>query len=238
MLYSITFFSEYYVWHFKKKKKRKLSGWGDTSQLFRNIETAKTPDWSMPEMLPNQARALCLLSGQSNPRKQESSAWIIAGPGTQQQGTTSYLRAHQNSSNWPVLTCLPRPALSFHQKPHKSHGRSLHPLLSSPPDHLTAFPRALHVTPFPLLQNLSLSSVSACGHTWLPILAQRILNRPIFIIGLPRCGKELSCECRRHKRCGFGPWVGKIPWRKAWQPLPVVLPGESHGQGRLAGYSS
>ena len=34
------------------------------------------------------------------------------------------------------------------------------------------------------------------------------------------------------------PWVGKIPWRKAWQPTPVFLPGESHGQGSLAGYSS
>ena len=38
-------------------------------------------------------------------------------------------------------------------------------------------------------------------------------------------------------RCGFDPWVGKIPWRKAWQPTPVFLPGESHGQRNLAGYS-
>ena len=29
---------------------------------------------------------------------------------------------------------------------------------------------------------------------------------------------------------GFDPWVGKIPWRMAWQPTPVFLPGESHGQ--------
>ena len=32
-------------------------------------------------------------------------------------------------------------------------------------------------------------------------------------------------------------WVGKIPWRRAWQPTPVFLPGESHGQWSLAGYS-
>ena len=32
-------------------------------------------------------------------------------------------------------------------------------------------------------------------------------------------------------------WVGKIPWRRAWQPTPVFLPGESHGQGSLVGYS-
>ena len=33
------------------------------------------------------------------------------------------------------------------------------------------------------------------------------------------------------------PWVGKIPWRRKWQPTPVILPGEFHGQGSLAGYS-
>ena len=34
------------------------------------------------------------------------------------------------------------------------------------------------------------------------------------------------------------PWVGKIPWRRTWQPTPVFLPGESHEQRSLAGYSS
>ena len=38
-------------------------------------------------------------------------------------------------------------------------------------------------------------------------------------------------------RGGFNPWDGKIPWRRAWQPTPVLLPGESHGQRSLAGYS-
>ena len=35
---------------------------------------------------------------------------------------------------------------------------------------------------------------------------------------------------------GDDPWVGKIPWRRAWQPIPVFLPGESHAQRSLAGY--
>ena len=35
---------------------------------------------------------------------------------------------------------------------------------------------------------------------------------------------------------GFYSWVGKIPWRRAWQPTPVFLPGEFHGQRDLAGY--
>ena len=42
---------------------------------------------------------------------------------------------------------------------------------------------------------------------------------------------------RRHKRCGFDSWVGKIPWRRKWLPPPVFLPGESHGQRSLANYS-
>ena len=50
-------------------------------------------------------------------------------------------------------------------------------------------------------------------------------------------GKEPSCQCRRHRKCRFNPWVRNIPWRRAWQPTPVFLSGESHGQRSLAGYS-
>ena len=50
-------------------------------------------------------------------------------------------------------------------------------------------------------------------------------------------GKELVCQCRRRKRHRFDPCVGEIPWRRAWQPTPVFLPGESHGQRSLVGYS-
>ena len=50
-------------------------------------------------------------------------------------------------------------------------------------------------------------------------------------------GKEPDCRCRRHKRCGFDPWAGKMPWRRAWQPIPIFLPGESHRQRSLVGYS-
>ena len=48
---------------------------------------------------------------------------------------------------------------------------------------------------------------------------------------------EPACPCRRRRRRGFDPWVGKIPWRRAWQPTPVFLPGESHGQSSLGGHS-
>ena len=48
--------------------------------------------------------------------------------------------------------------------------------------------------------------------------------------------REPVCQCRRCKRDKFSPWVGKIPWRRKWQPSPVFLPGESHGQRSLLGF--
>ena len=36
---------------------------------------------------------------------------------------------------------------------------------------------------------------------------------------------------------GLNPWVGKTPWRRAWQPTPIFLPGESHRKRSLVGYS-
>ena len=38
-------------------------------------------------------------------------------------------------------------------------------------------------------------------------------------------GKEPTCQCRDYKKHGFDPWVRKIPWKRAWQPTPVFLPG-------------
>ena len=37
-------------------------------------------------------------------------------------------------------------------------------------------------------------------------------------------GKESACNTGSCRRCRFDPWVRKIPWRRAWQPLPVFLP--------------
>ena len=77
------------------------------------------------------------------------------------------------------------------------------------------------------------------GH-WLcasavPITQQELFNLHInFPDGAS--DKELTCQCRKHKRSRFNPWVGKIPWGRKWQPTPVFLPGELHGQRSLAGY--
>ena len=46
--------------------------------------------------------------------------------------------------------------------------------------------------------------------------------------------KKICLQCWR---CGFNPWVGKILWRREWQSFPVFLPGKSHRERSLAGYS-
>ena len=55
---------------------------------------------------------------------------------------------------------------------------------------------------------------------WASLVAQTVKNLPAM------------------QEPGFNPWVEKIPWRRAWQPTPVFLPGESHRQRSLVGYSS
>ena len=70
-------------------------------------------------------------------------------------------------------------------------------------------------------------------HIWGRFKPTSVFNR------LPRghSGKEFTCQCRRHEQRGFNSWVGKIPWSRKWQPVPVFLPGEIHGQRSLLSYS-
>ena len=62
------------------------------------------------------------------------------------------------------------------------------------------------------------------------------VSSAMLALGLPWWlrGKSVCLQCRRP---GFDPWVGKIPWRRKWQPTPVSLPGESHGERSLVAYS-
>ena len=72
----------------------------------------------------------------------------------------------------------------------------------------------------------------------LPQLSERMLYKRnfFFFFNVPRwlSGKESTCLCKRR---GFGSWVSKILWRRKWQSTPIFLPGKSHGQRRLVGYS-
>ena len=61
--------------------------------------------------------------------------------------------------------------------------------------------------------------------------------------GLPRWHlpsgmvKNLPANAGDTRDAVFRPWVGNIPWRKEWELIPLFLPGKSHGQRSLAGYS-
>ena len=57
-----------------------------------------------------------------------------------------------------------------------------------------------------------------------------------FLVGAS--GREPICQCRRHKRLRFNPWVRKIPWGIAWQPTPVFLLGESSWTKETGGLQS
>ena len=65
-----------------------------------------------------------------------------------------------------------------------------------------------------------------------------------FVLGYSQLGfpwwlssKESAYDAEDAECPRFDPWIGKIPWRRAWQSTPVLLPGESHRQRSLAGYS-
>ena len=59
----------------------------------------------------------------------------------------------------------------------------------------------------------------------------------IFYIPLDFLVAQMVKRLPKTWETGFDPWVGKIPWRRKWQPTPVFLPGKSHGWRSLVGYS-
>ena len=71
-----------------------------------------------------------------------------------------------------------------------------------------------------------------------PKLTRKVCFRDCRVIQptpkLRGCKQSVCLQCGRP---GFDPWVGKIPWRRKWQPTPVLLPGKSHGQRSLVGCS-
>ena len=89
------------------------------------------------------------------------------------------------------------------------------------------------------LRTLALKKLRWDPNTWHP--DKRCLLAPNLEIGASKvvtlAVKTPACQSRRRKRWGFSPWVRKIPWRRNWQPTPVFLPGESHGQRSLVAFS-
>ena len=72
---------------------------------------------------------------------------------------------------------------------------------------------------------------------WLNKLLYGCLIEYIQLLPRWRSGKEAACQRRRRRWHRFDPWVREIPWRRKWHPTPVFLPGQSHVQRSLLGYS-
>ena len=77
-------------------------------------------------------------------------------------------------------------------------------------------------------------SLCVWRHPYLSLSICMCFFGSVYMWGFPVARWRTCLQCRRLR---FDPWVKKIPWRRSWQPTPVFLPGESHGQKSLAGYS-
>ena len=99
---------------------------------------------------------------------------------------------------------------------------------------------ALNITYKPVHTSVYTSVYTSSANFSLGFRCISLTTYLTFPLGLPGASqavlvvKEPACQCRRHKRLSFNPWVRKIPYRGAWQPTPVFLPGESHEQRSLA----
>ena len=80
-----------------------------------------------------------------------------------------------------------------------------------------------------------LACCSPCGHKELDMTEQLNWTGLNHVDGASQMAqwKEFGCSAGD---C-FSPWVGKIPWRRAWQPIPIFFPGKCHEQRSLAGYN-
>ena len=67
-----------------------------------------------------------------------------------------------------------------------------------------------------------------------PLILFSKSTNPIHGASLVTKWQGICCQCKRYK---FNPWVRMTPWRRKWQPIPVFLPGQPHGQRSLVGYS-
>ena len=115
---------------------------------------------------------------------------------------------------------------------HTSHSAALHVLILFPFQWLSHHFTHNHILPhflsFFLFFSPSLSFTLASLTSYY-ILSMRIIGLPWWL-----SGEEFTCKCRRGR---FNPWVRKIPWRRKWKPTPVFLPGKSHEERNLVGYS-
>ena len=148
-------------------------------------------------------------------------------------GITPFLTFYADS--WPSFCCV---AIAFLPRSAKTHSSlqilNRYLLNKWANEYMHAYSQHTSIQWY--LWIARLTSVYKVNRPWNLNLVKRIYFRPTGPIGLPwwLSGKESACQCRR---CRFNPWVRKIPWSRKWQSTPVFLPGKSHEQRSLVGYS-
>ena len=142
-------------------------------------------------------------------------AWRI--PGTGEPGGLPSMGSHRVQHDWSDLAAAAAAAAGYH----------LTGFITSPYLQTRFWKKAWHDP----IQRFSNTAHGLQEGLWPGVLTWASASSS----GLPWwfSGKEPAYQYRRRE---FDPWVGKIPWRKAWQPTPVFLPGEPHGPRSLAGY--
>ena len=87
----------------------------------------------------------------------------------------------------------------------------------------------------PVEVRVNIFIIKSCWVSWANS-SRDIVSYGRCLLDLKRTNMLSTCQCKRHKKWGFDPWVGKIPWSRKWQSAPVLFPGEFHGQRSLADY--
>ena len=93
-------------------------------------------------------------------------------------------------------------------------------IIPNPPEMLCSM-RSPKEPPLPARQHSLPPDLGTASQTPRFLLPMASWGFPLWL-----SGKESPCQCRSHRRLGFDPCVGKIPWRRQWQPTPVFLPGK------------
>ena len=99
-----------------------------------------------------------------------------------------------------------------------------------PPIHVAKTPGSMTFSEFQRAEQFANQGRSSQETTWGRSSSTLGDGPPRTLLVAQMVKIRICLQCRKPR---FDPWVGKIPWRREWQPTPVSLPGKSHGQRSL-----
>ena len=214
----------------------------DDLTVFGTLEITRKRMWSFPPHIPPPWSVITISSQKKERKKNVSFILLLIQLVWLHSVQTGLLFCDQFSSvTQSCLTlCNPMDCSTpgfpiLHQLPELAQTHVHRVSDAIQPSHPLSFPSPA----FTLSQHQCLFQWVSSLHIFCDsdsVCALYLLITLLHYIGLPWwfSGKEPTCKCRRP---GFNPWIGKIPWRRKWQPTWVFLPGKSHGQRSLVGYS-